>query len=75
MNALFWFLWFLNAALAYFKVRSEHREVFGKWTKADRLFWLPVCLFGSTLLLMILLIFDLAMAIGRTKWAKGEARW
>jgi len=75
MDALFWFLWFFNAALAYFKVRSEQRKLFEKWTKADRLFWLPACLFGGTFLLLILLLVELAMAIGRTKWAKGEARW
>lgn len=75
MNALFWFLWFFNAALAYFKVRSEQRDLFGKWTKADRLFWLPACLFGGTFMLLVLLLVELAMWIGKTKWAKGEARW
>lgn len=75
MDAFFWFLWFFNGALAYFQVRREQRKGNGKWTRADRLFWLPACLLGGTLLLLILLLIELGMAIGKTEWAKREARW
>ncbi len=75
MDALFWFVWFFNATLAYFQVRREQRKGNGRWTKADRLFWLAACLFGGTLLLLILLVTELGVAIGRTKWARREARW
>lgn len=75
MDTLFWFLWFFNGTLAYFKVRGEERKTNGKWTRLDRLFWLMVCLFGGTIVLLILLVGDFWITISRTNWAKREARW
>lgn len=75
MDALFWFLWFFNGALAYLRVRREERKASGKWTQVDRVFWLCICTFGGTFILLVLLMVDLGAAIGRTNWAKREARW
>ena len=75
MDALFWSLWLLNGVLVYVNVCIERRRGKGKWTRADRLIWLPTCLVGGTLLALILLVIAFGMGIGRSKWAQREVRW
>ena len=73
----FWLiLWVIAALRAYILVRREYRSVpRGKWTQADRIFWLFICMLSGPVMLTVVFLGELATKLANTPWARREARW
>ncbi|NJL71274.1 MAG: hypothetical protein HC888_06525 [Candidatus Competibacteraceae bacterium] len=76
MTFLILILWVIAALFAYLLARRECRSLpSGKWTQADRIFWLIFCTLCGPMMLVVVLIGLLATKIANTPWARREVRW